>query len=415
MEKKKIFIIVSFLGNKLKKIFVEEKLKGENSGISLFNKMDFYNENSILKIKKEEFNEVYVDEKKIITREAQILPPAILKINGEKFGVFEGIKISSTLKYAKFHKLSGSSEKMLSLFYKSLLFSKEKAPLLISAESGSGKELLARAIHYSSQRKNHAFIPVNCGAIPETLFESEFFGTIEGAYTGAKFSRAGLFESAEGGTLFLDEISEMPFLSQVKLLRVLEYGEIRRVGGGKVIYPDVRILAATNKHLLQEVEYGFFRDDLYHRLNVLHIEIPPLRERKDEIESIVYDLLDDLFVEKKIKEVPSTLLTFIKKRRWNGNIRELKNFLLKVLILTDGKISTGTDFSSFVDEEYPQPKELEIPIGDKYIDEEILFELFRHRGCRRDAINRLNIPRSTFYYRLKKMRDSYKQQVTSSK
>jgi len=186
-----------------------------------------------------------------------------------------------------FGKLVGKSKQMQDLYSLIERVAGSTASILVTGESGTGKELVAKAIHYNSLRRESPFVPINCGAIAENLLESELFGHEKGSFTGAVQQKQGLFEVAHGGTLFLDEIGELPVSMQVKLLRVLQEGEIRRVGGTKDIPVDVRMVAATNKQLDQEVAVGHFREDLFFRLNVIHLDIPPLRERREDVPLLV--------------------------------------------------------------------------------------------------------------------------------
>jgi len=214
-----------------------------------------------------------------------------------------------------------------------------KSTILITGESGTGKELVAKAIHYNSDRSKMFFVPVNCGAIPETLLESELFGHIKGAFTDAIRTKKGLFEEADEGTIFLDEIGELPAQLQVKLLRVLQDGEIRRVGESKSIQINVRIIAATVKDLAREVNEGRFRDDLFYRLNVLHLYIPPLRERKEDIPILIQHFINkhNQSLNKNIKEVDSKALELLMNYKWSGNVRELENTIERAVVLTDGE------------------------------------------------------------------------------
>jgi two-component system response regulator AtoC len=221
--------------------------------------------------------------------------------------------------------------------------------VLITGESGTGKELVAHAIHSNSDRSQAPFIRVNCGAIPENLFESELFGHERGAFTGAVSSRPGRFELADGGTLFLDEIGELPKDMQVKLLRVLQEQTFERVGGVRTISVDVRLIAATNRDLLSEVRAGNFREDLYYRLNVIPIHLPPLRERMDDI-----PLLTDHFItkfnerlEKQIKGVSPEAMSVLMASQWPGNIRELENMMERAVLLSDSDFITPGDLPGF--------------------------------------------------------------------
>ena len=212
------------------------------------------------------------------------------------------------------------------------------ATVLITGESGTGKELVARAIHYNSDRAAAPFVPVNCGGIPEGLLESELFGHMKGAFTGATESRAGFFQTADGGSIFLDEISETSLAMQVKLLRVLENREVTMVGASKTRHVDVRILAATNKDLSAQVARGAFRDDLYFRLNVLVIALPPLRDRGEDIALLAQHFLAR-YARDAAKETPKLspeVLDVLSSYNWPGNVRELQNVIQRLVIMTDG-------------------------------------------------------------------------------
>ncbi|QDU07739.1 sigma 54-interacting transcriptional regulator [Gimesia aquarii] len=210
--------------------------------------------------------------------------------------------------------------------------------VLILGETGTGKELVARAIHKNSKRHNGAFVRVNCAALPESLLESELFGHEHGAFTGATQQRTGRFELADGGTIFLDEIGEMPLPAQSRLLRVLQEQELERVGSSQTIRIDVRVLAATNRNLLDMVEEGTFREDLYYRLNVFPVPIPPLRERLEDIPTLVRFFLTKLGsrLGKKIDQVPESVFSMLRDYAWPGNIRELENIIERAMILTPG-------------------------------------------------------------------------------
>jgi DNA-binding NtrC family response regulator len=214
--------------------------------------------------------------------------------------------------------------------------------VLITGESGTGKELVASAIHNNSGRRGGAFIAVNCGAIAEGVLESELFGHERGAFTGAIAQRKGMFEAADGGTILLDEIAEVPLATQVKLLRVIEQKSFMRVGGSKNISVDPRVVAATNKDLLGEVEAGNFRRDLYFRLSVVKIDLPPLRERTEDISPLVYHFLQQLSREKRYEYPPvgEEVLNLLKSYHWPGNVRELRNLLESLALLSpEGRIN----------------------------------------------------------------------------
>ena len=240
---------------------------------------------------------------------------------------------------ARLHGLVGESEAMRQMYAAIRKAALTSATVLISGESGTGKELVARAIHYGSQRASAPFVAVNCGGIPEGLIESELFGHVKGAFTGAVTSRAGFFLTADGGTIFLDEISELRLPLQVKLLRVLQDKEVLMVGATQPRRVDVRILTATNKNLPHMVERQAFREDLYFRLNVITIEVPPLRERGNDVL-----LLTRHFAEKYAREMERTaphfsdaLLHSFLSYHWPGNVRELENIVQRLVVMTEGE------------------------------------------------------------------------------
>ena len=218
------------------------------------------------------------------------------------------------------------------------------SPVLISGASGTGKELVARLIHRESNRDSMPFVPVNCGAIPENLLESEFFGYVKGAFTSADRDRAGLFEAANGGTLFLDEVGELPLSLQVKLLRTLQDGQVRRVGGTSSVEVDVRIIAATNRDLEGMVQRGEFREDLYYRVAVVPIHLPPLSRRKEEIPDLVHHFLIQhrARLGVKVESIAPDAMEALLGYYWPGNIRELENLLERVVVLAENtEISAG--------------------------------------------------------------------------
>lgn len=224
------------------------------------------------------------------------------------------------------------------------------ATVLITGESGTGKELVARAVHYASARASAPFVPVNCGAVPEELLESELFGHVKGSFTGARETRAGFFQTADGGTIFLDEIGETNLSMQVKLLRVLQDKEIYMVGSRRPHRADVRVIAASNKDLLHLVGKGAFRDDLYYRLAVLTIEIPPLRDRGDDIL-----LLTNFFIEKYTEELgkaaprfSDNVINIFREYYWPGNVRELENVVQRLVAMTDADVIDTPDLPSLM-------------------------------------------------------------------
>jgi len=238
------------------------------------------------------------------------------------------------------------------------------SPVLISGASGTGKELVARLIHRESVRKDGPFVPVNCGAIPETLLESEFFGYVKGAFTGADKDREGLFEAADGGTLFLDEVGELPLNLQVKLLRSLQEGEIRRLGGSDSQEVDVRVIAASNRDLEGMVGQGTFREDLYYRLAVVPIHLPPLRRRVDEIPDLVHHFLEQhrerlgVRVDAVAPDAMKVLLSY----SWPGNIRELENLLERLAVLSEETEIRVEDLPE--DIRHPNPERAPLEFSD---------------------------------------------------
>jgi two-component system NtrC family response regulator len=240
----------------------------------------------------------------------------------------------------KYGNIIGKSEPMLKIYEMIAKVSQSKASVMITGSSGTGKELIAKAVHYNSPRKNRPFISINCGALTETLLESELFGHERGAFTGAVTMKKGRFELADGGTLFLDEVGEMSPALQVKLLRVLQEMEFERVGGTKTIKVDVRILAASNRRLKEDVDKGIFREDLFYRLNVVHMEVPSLRERVEDIPFLVAYFIDKFRSPKDRKiELAPEVWKALYNYSWPGNIRELENTIERAVVLnSDGLI-----------------------------------------------------------------------------
>jgi two-component system, NtrC family, response regulator AtoC len=236
-----------------------------------------------------------------------------------------------------FENIISKNKQMQKIFEVITKVAQYKSTILITGESGTGKELVARALHYNSDRAQNPFVAVNCGAIPENLLESELFGHAKGAFTDAIRTKKGLFEEADGGTLFLDEIGELPSQLQVKLLRALQEGEIRRIGESKPIQIDVRIVAATVKDLVREVNEGRFRDDLFYRLNVLPIHIPPLRERNEDIPLLTAHFIRKYseVMSKNVVGIDSRALEALMNYKWYGNVRELENTIERAVVLVD--------------------------------------------------------------------------------
>jgi DNA-binding NtrC family response regulator len=248
------------------------------------------------------------------------------------------------------HGLIGESEAMQKIWGAIEKAASSLATVLITGESGTGKELVARAIHYNGPRASAPFVPINCGGIPENLLESELFGYVKGAFTGAMETRAGFFQTAEGGTIFLDEISETSLSMQVKLLRVLQDKEVCLVGARQHQKVDVRIIAATNKDLLSLLKKDEFREDLYYRLNVITIDIPPLRDRGGDILLLVQNFFDKFAKElgKPAPQLSEKALQVLKEYDWPGNVRELENIIQRLVVMSDGGVIDVPDLPSLM-------------------------------------------------------------------
>jgi DNA-binding NtrC family response regulator len=248
-------------------------------------------------------------------------------------------------RYLDFDSLVGRSPAMKELFALITKVAPTNATVLITGESGVGKEVVARLIHSLSSQKEHVFLPINASAIPETLLESQLFGYVKGAFTGAVGNQEGLFQRARGGTIFLDEMGEMPLTLQPKLLRAIETREVMPVGATAPVKTDVRLLVATNRDLAKEVEAGRFREDLYYRLNVIELHIPPLRERRDDIPLLVEYLIrrHNQDLKKSYKGVDNTTMKLLMAMPWKGNVRELDNVLERAMILGNGDWITPAD------------------------------------------------------------------------
>ncbi len=241
-----------------------------------------------------------------------------------------------------FDNIIGKSPQMMEVFRLTKKVSQTKGNVLITGKSGTGKELVARAIHYNSERKDNIFLPVNCGAISDNLIESELFGHKKGAFTGAYIDKDGMFKMADGGTLFLDEIAEIPLHLQVKLLRAIEEKEIIPVGSAKAFSVDVRIISATNRNLPEKVANGSFREDLYYRLNVVEIKLPTLNERKEDIPLLVQHFIEKYNTEmsKSITSVDNDTMHAFLLHQWKGGVRELENVIERAVIFCDDNLIT---------------------------------------------------------------------------
>jgi len=307
------------------------------------------------------------------------------------------------------HNIIGASPAMIRLMETVAQVATSEATVLITGESGTGKEMIAGAIHFNSLRKDGPFIKINCAAITETLLESELFGHEKGAFTGAYRRKEGRFRQAHGGTLFLDEVSEMSLAMQVKLLRVLQEREITRVGGEEVVKVDVRIIAATNKDLMAEIRAGRFRDDLYYRLNVVAIAMPPLRERREDIPLLAQHFLEQ-FSEKNRKQIKGftpQAMDRLLRYEWPGNVRELMNAVERAVVLAWAEYLSEQEFPLIIRETGPadgwpegDSGTGEMPLGEVE-KTTILRTLELSNGNKSEAARRLGITRRTLHKKLK--------------
>ena len=262
---------------------------------------------------------------------------------------------------ARVKEIIGQSDAVQRLREKLALVAPTNASVLITGENGTGKELVARALHALSRRAPHAFVEVNCAAIPEDLIESELFGHEKGAFTGASSRHRGKFDLAHEGTLFLDEIGDMSLKTQAKILRILEEQRFERVGGSRPIQVDVRVVAATNKNLEEEIAKGGFREDLYHRINVIPLTVPPLRERREDIPLLAAHFLQDLSEggDAPAKTFSPAALEALAALPWPGNVRELKNFVFRLAILSPGAVIDLADLPLAASGQEPAPAPVE--------------------------------------------------------
>jgi len=371
-------IVMSAYGN------VEAALEAIKAGAYDYVQKPFKNEEIVLILRKAE-------EREALRRENRALREEIRKEN-------------------KYEDLLAKSQSMQDIFRTVTKIADYKTTVLISGESGVGKELVARAIHARSLRGAKRFVAVNCGAIPETLLESELFGHKKGAFTDATADRRGLFEEADGGTLFLDEVGELPLALQVKLLRVLQDETIRRLGDTRDVKVDVRIVAATHRDLGAEVKAGRFREDLYYRLNVLPIVVPPLRDRRDDI-----PVLMDHFVARnnarlgtRIRGVEPEARRLLLEYAWPGNVRELENSIERAMVLAESEMITAHELPERI-REARDPIKMQLASGELSIKkttrliEEVLIRraLQKTRGNRTRAAQVLEISHRALLYKIK--------------
>jgi two-component system NtrC family response regulator len=311
-----------------------------------------------------------------------------------------------------FESIIGHAKPLLRVLEMAARVAQHDSTVLIHGETGTGKELLARAIHANSRRRNRPFVTINCGAIPEALIEAELFGYMRGAFTGATANKPGKVEMADSGTLFLDEIGELPLESQVKLLRLIQQGEVERLGATSARTIDVRIVAATHRNLAAMVEDGVFREDLFYRLAVVPLDLPPLRERKVDIP----ELAEHLFRKAKEKHgmsrlrIASAVIARFSQYRWPGNIRELENIVERMIVLSNGELIGEDDLPEELRATASMPRDpalqLEIPdegVNLDAIERELLLRaLEKAAGNQSKAARYLDISRKTFIYRMEK-------------
>ena len=304
--------------------------------------------------------------------------------------------------------LIGRSRAMTALLETVAQVAPSEATVMITGESGTGKEMIAGAIHYNSLRRDDPFVKINCAAITETLLESELFGHEKGSFTGADRRKEGKFRQAEGGSIFLDEVSEMSLGMQVKLLRVLQERELTRVGGDEVILVNVRVIAATNRNLLQDIAAGRFREDLYYRLNVVTLQLPPLRERREDIPLLAQHFLDH-FTEinrKAIKGFTPQAMDRLLRYDWPGNVRELMNAVERGVVLSRSERLDETDLPLLAADEDSSGRMLMPFPGEASLGEmekaTILKTLEAAEGNKSEAARRLGITRRTLHQKLKK-------------
>ncbi len=336
--------------------------------------------------------------------EISLLVNRIIKVkNLQRENIILRKKLS---RHYSFHDIISKHPKMLDLFALIREIASLRSTVLIQGESGTGKELIARAIHYSGDRAERPFIGVSCAALAETLLESELFGHEKGAFTGAVAQRKGKFELAEGGTIFLDEIGDISPKLQMDLLRVLQERSFYRVGGSEEIHVDVRVIAASHVDLQEAVQRGTFRDDLFYRLNVINIHLPPLRERREDIPLLARHFLERLSHElgKEVDDLTEGALRVLLDYEWPGNVRELENAVERAMVTCRARVLTEEDFA-FLNYNRPErrgwvpPANMSLEEVEKQV---IAATLQRTQGNIKEAAATLGIDRSTLYDRIKK-------------
>jgi DNA-binding NtrC family response regulator len=311
-----------------------------------------------------------------------------------------------------FKNIVGKSAEMVKVFELIQHIAPYDSSVLIIGESGTGKELIANAIHYNSPRSSNPFIKVSCASLSEGIIESELFGHEKGAFTGAIASRKGRFELAHHGTLFLDEVEDIPPSTQIKLLRVLQEGEFERVGGNRTIEVNIRVLAASNRDLQEAVKRGTFREDLYYRLNVVNIKLPPLRERRDDIPFLV-----NFFIEKykkkyhmKVKGISKRAMNLLTEYEWTGNVRELENTIESIMVINSPEVIDISHLPQEVREFEGGPEVIAIRIGTplEEVEREILIRTLKAtRGNKRKAAQLLGINVRTIHRKMEELKETH--------
>ncbi|NJD39728.1 MAG: sigma-54-dependent Fis family transcriptional regulator [Geobacter sp.] len=315
----------------------------------------------------------------------------------------------------EFKNIIGNSPAMQRVFERMQRIAKTDSTVMILGESGTGKELVARALHYNGRRKSHPFVAVNCGAIPETLLESELFGHAKGAFTGAVRDKVGKFEAANHGTIFLDEIGTMPMQLQSKLLRVLQEQEVERVGGTKTIKLDVRVISATNADLEEQVRLGSFREDLYYRLNVIPVNLPPLRERREDLLPLVSHFMEKFcrLMGRPVMTIGKSALDALERYRWPGNVRELENLVERLTALTEHDLIAVDDLpGEMVEALQPQqgiclelsPDGIDLPGALEELERKLIVKALQMSGnVKARAAILLGLNRTTLVEKMKRL------------
>ncbi len=326
-------------------------------------------------------------------------------VNGTALGAIMSLKKTddrlknrnNVQKPAGFLDMIGQNDKMLDIYQQIKDVAEYDYPVHISGETGTGKELVAKAIHESSPRRNGPFVPINCGALPEGLVESELFGHIKGAFSGAIRDKKGRFELADGGTIFLDEVAELSKFIQVKLLRFLQDGIIEKVGGEKAVTVNVRVISATNKILKEEIKKEKFRDDLYYRLNVIPITMPPLRERKDDISQLANHFLQKAGQEygQRVLSVSHEAMVMLEKYKWPGNVRELQNVVQFAIVKSKNDVITSDSLPHEI--ESAAANHIKRGASKKLAEENVKEALVKAGGNKAKAARYLGVGRATLY------------------